>query len=106
MYEYLCMCICEGYWRGCVYVYMCMLIYVCLFVCLFVVLDRSVMTTFDPGLKCPQGPFSTHIGRLGPFFIKVGIADSRRKIERGYQHKVGETVKEDLMKGLCTRLCT
>ena len=57
------------------------------------------MTTFDPGLKCPQGPFSTHLGRLGPFFIKVGIADSSSKIERGYQHKVEETVKEDLMKG-------
>ena len=78
----------------------------CLFACLFVVLDRSVMTTFDPGLKCPQGPFSTHIGRLGPFFIKVGIADSSRKIERGCQHKVGGTVNEDLMEGLCTKLCT
>ena len=52
-----------------------------LLVCLFVALDRSVMTTFDPGLKCPQGPFSTHIERLGPFFIK-GIADSSRKIDR------------------------
>ena len=76
---------------------------VCECVCLFVELDRSVMTTLDPGLKCPQGPFSTHIERLGPFFIKVGIADSSRKIERGYQHKVEGTGKEDLMIGLCTR---
>ena len=64
------------------------------------------MTTFDPGLMCPQGPFSTHIGRLGPFFIKVGIADSSRKIESGSQHKVVETVNEDLIEGLCIRPCT
>ena len=77
-----------------------------MFVCLFVKLNQSVMTTSDSGLYCPQGPFSTQVGQLGPFFIVLGIADSRRKIDRGYQHKVEETEKRDILIELCTIHCT
>ena len=82
-----------------------MCVRVCLFVCLFVAVNQSVVTTIDSGLYSPQGPFSTLVGRLGPFFIK-GIVDSRRKIDRGYQHKVEETEKEDVLIELCTIFCT
>ena len=39
---------------------------------------------------------------IGAFFYSLGIADSRRKIDRGYQHKVEETEKRDVLIELCT----
>ena len=42
---------------------------VCVFVCLFDKVNQSVQTTMDSGLYGPQGPFSTLIGQLEPFFI-------------------------------------
>ena len=48
---------------------MCVCVCVCLFVCLFGNVDRSLLTILDPGLKCPQGPFSTQESDWGLLFI-------------------------------------
>ena len=75
------MCICECDWRGCVYVYV--YINLCLFVCLFDQVNRSVPTTIDSGLHGPQGPFST-LRAIGAFFYKNKI---RIKIKRKSKEK-------------------
>ena len=71
---------------------MCM--YICIthqLVCLFDKVNQSVTTTMGSGLHGPQGPFSTSIGRLEPYFYKVGIVKEYN--ERLYI-KVGELIEE------------
>ena len=64
LFDCLYMCVCV-----CVCVYVCVCVCVCMFVCLFDKVNQSVATTMGSGLHGPQGPFSTSIRRLEPYFI-------------------------------------
>ena len=65
----ICVCVYVSVIGGDLYMFMCILIYVCLFVCLFERVNQSVPTTIGSGLQGPQGPFSTTFWAIGTFFL-------------------------------------